>query len=389
MNRIRVELGLPQGGAWLGPGRQGGLRRLELALEPQAGRLCLIEIEGVLGLGGGLARGEAAAVVSVRSGARTSWSLPLVAGLHWDEPDPKVPVTRFNGDGTWVESIGEQEVQGVRRRIDRLSLEMPGGLGPTSLTIGTLGDKTSFLVTAVRLHYLAAEGCPFHSTADAVPLRDIGPVLRTGDRLRFETALDQLRASISVAESDDEARSFGLTFVGVVGAAMLELGGPRSYHMAQLEAARDLIAAEGRQSIAQLAVRHAALLAKSALPQTRSGIDPACAQALDIVNRRYATKLTESQVAAEVGYSGSHFRFLFKRDLGVAFHRYLLGVRLEKARELLQITEASVSEIAEETGFSSASHFSRVFTQRFGNPPSAWRRVEVLRKTRQISHSVA
>lgn len=389
MNRVQVELGVPQGGAWLGCDPSRCLRRLELELPACEGRLRLLEIEGAFGLGEGLPRGTAAAVVSVRNGAKTAWSTPLLSGIHWDDPNVSVPVTRFNGDGSWVETVGVLGHEGKDLRQDRISFEIPGGLGPTSVTIGMLEVKTSLLVANVRAQFVSAEGCPFHSTSATVPLKDIGPILRTGDRLRFDEALEQLRRSVFAAKSDDEARSLGLTFLGVICAAMLELGGSRGYHMAQLEAARELIAAEGRDEIARASVSHASRLASPSLPQASSGMDGACAQALAIVNRRYATKLSEGQVAAEVGYSASHFRFLFKRDMGVAFHKYLLSVRLEKARELLQLTEASVSEVSAETGFSSPSHFSRVFTKRFGNPPSAWRRVDSVSKNRQFSHSVA
>ena len=46
-------------------------------------------------------------------------------------------------------------------------------------------------------------------------------------------------------------------------------------------------------------------------------------------------------------------------------------VRLQKAMELIKTGKMNLSEIAYATGFSSISHFSRVFKKAFGYPPSA------------------
>ena len=48
-------------------------------------------------------------------------------------------------------------------------------------------------------------------------------------------------------------------------------------------------------------------------------------------------------------------------------------LRLERARGLLIMGSARVSEIAEQCGFSSLFSFSRAFKQRYGEPPIAYR----------------
>lgn len=53
---------------------------------------------------------------------------------------------------------------------------------------------------------------------------------------------------------------------------------------------------------------------------------------------------------------------------------YIRKMRLHKAKEMLQTTELYVSEIAYEIGFTDPNHFSRSFSQEFGNPPSAMRK---------------
>lgn len=53
---------------------------------------------------------------------------------------------------------------------------------------------------------------------------------------------------------------------------------------------------------------------------------------------------------------------------------YIRCFRLQKAKEMLETSEHSIGEIAFKTGFQSQSHFTRVFRERFGVRPSAFRR---------------
>lgn len=49
---------------------------------------------------------------------------------------------------------------------------------------------------------------------------------------------------------------------------------------------------------------------------------------------------------------------------------FIRSVRLQKAKELIQTTDKTISEIAYETGFNDPSWFSRAFKEEFGFPPS-------------------
>ena len=71
----------------------------------------------------------------------------------------------------------------------------------------------------------------------------------------------------------------------------------------------------------------------------------------------------------------------FKRDFMKFFNttpgKWLLEKRLDNALHLLTHTNKTVSEAAFESGFESASHFSRVFRHRFGNSPISMKRQKV------------
>lgn len=87
-----------------------------------------------------------------------------------------------------------------------------------------------------------------------------------------------------------------------------------------------------------------------------------------------ATDITLSILAAECGYSRTHFLRMFRTATGYTPHQYLLHLRLQAARQMLKQRSRSLIEIAIDCGFSSHAHFSRTFRQVVGITPSAFRR---------------
>jgi len=79
-------------------------------------------------------------------------------------------------------------------------------------------------------------------------------------------------------------------------------------------------------------------------------------------------------LAAQTGYSRSHFLRMFETATGLTPHRYLLQLRLERAQELMRKGSTPLIDIAALCGFSSHAHMSRVFRQLLGVPPSQYRR---------------
>lgn len=79
-------------------------------------------------------------------------------------------------------------------------------------------------------------------------------------------------------------------------------------------------------------------------------------------------------LAREVGISPSHFIRQFEAVFGVTPHQYRIQARLDHARRLLATRRHSVTTVCLEVGFSSLGSFSALFTRRFGETPSAFRR---------------
>jgi AraC family transcriptional regulator len=90
--------------------------------------------------------------------------------------------------------------------------------------------------------------------------------------------------------------------------------------------------------------------------------------------RCFSSDLSLQALANESGYSRVHFVRMFKAATGSSPHNYLLNLRLERARELLNNPAISLIDVALDCGFSSHSHMSRIFHKIVGVTPSAYRR---------------
>lgn len=94
------------------------------------------------------------------------------------------------------------------------------------------------------------------------------------------------------------------------------------------------------------------------------------------VDAHFSEHLTSRALADSLHVSQSHFCRRFKATFGITFERYLLLYRLERARALLRTEATSVTEVAYQTGFHSASYFGKVFREKYGTSPQAYQKAQ-------------
>lgn len=104
--------------------------------------------------------------------------------------------------------------------------------------------------------------------------------------------------------------------------------------------------------------------------------DPQVGRALGLMHQEPARAWTVDSLASEVGMSRSRFADRFAELMGQSPLAYLGEWRLQKALARLACADLSIKEVAREIGYRSPAAFTRAFAQRFGGPPTGFRRAE-------------
>jgi len=80
--------------------------------------------------------------------------------------------------------------------------------------------------------------------------------------------------------------------------------------------------------------------------------------------------LSANLVAKELGMSHSVLYKKLKTITGLSLVEYMRDYRLKKAKQLLKTKQFSINEVCYQVGYSDRKYFSKLFKERFGNPPT-------------------
>ncbi|MBR1829284.1 MAG: helix-turn-helix domain-containing protein [Atopobiaceae bacterium] len=89
--------------------------------------------------------------------------------------------------------------------------------------------------------------------------------------------------------------------------------------------------------------------------------------------REHCETASVASVAQRFGYSETYFSQLVHRRCGVRARELIVAARLRKARELLLSTDLAARDVAAAVGYTSYSHFNRIFRQVYHITPAAYR----------------
>jgi AraC-like DNA-binding protein len=105
-------------------------------------------------------------------------------------------------------------------------------------------------------------------------------------------------------------------------------------------------------------------------------------RAMELLREKLDGSLRLADLARECDLSVSHFARAFKVTFGVSCHRLLTELRIERAKELLLLTDLPLVEVAGRSGFGDQPGFTRAFRRIVGLPPGQWRREDGRRARR-------
>lgn len=106
------------------------------------------------------------------------------------------------------------------------------------------------------------------------------------------------------------------------------------------------------------------------------------------ISQNYAYSLSLTDVAEYVHLSKNYVSTLFNNIMHVSFAEYIAKFRVEKAKEILSLTNYKISEVSTLVGFSSEKYFSVTFKNITGVTPKEFRQVQEDRNISNI-HNIS
>lgn len=98
------------------------------------------------------------------------------------------------------------------------------------------------------------------------------------------------------------------------------------------------------------------------------------AEAKRYVMNHISEKAGMEEMAKRLGLNPTHFSRLFRLETGLTFIEYVTRVKMEHARDLLNQTNLTIVEIAEQLGYDNVSYFIKLFRNFSGMTPAEFRK---------------
>jgi len=96
-------------------------------------------------------------------------------------------------------------------------------------------------------------------------------------------------------------------------------------------------------------------------------------KALDFISQNFQTDLSVESIADYIGLNASYFSRVFKNVTGKTVLEYITLKRLEVSKKLLQETNLTINQIAQNVGYNNVHSFLRFFKKYEGITPGDYR----------------
>lgn len=147
-----------------------------------------------------------------------------------------------------------------------------------------------------------------------------------------------------------------------------------------VEAERSLAYPSGRLFLDSVEEALAALLVTSycalepATAMSKGGLAPhRLRRVIEFMHANIGTQISLEDLANCAGMSSSNFSHQFRASMNVSPYKYMMGLRIERSKELLRDRKLSILDVALAVGFESQQHFATVFRRTVGVTPSTYR----------------
>lgn len=93
-------------------------------------------------------------------------------------------------------------------------------------------------------------------------------------------------------------------------------------------------------------------------------------KSLGYIHENYSARLSMDELAKMAYLSVNRYSVVFKSLIGVSPQNYIIKYRLQKAMELLRLTDMTIAQVAAAVGYSDQLYFSRLFKRHMQRTPS-------------------
>ena len=125
---------------------------------------------------------------------------------------------------------------------------------------------------------------------------------------------------------------------------------------------------------AQISAELKLILLKLRETESDDALPTQMVEALDAYIRdNCGEEISNTEIGAIFGYHPFYVSRMLKEKKGITLRQYIISYRFKAAKRMLELTDKSIGEIAEQTGFTDASYFAKSFKATFGVTPKEYR----------------
>lgn len=119
---------------------------------------------------------------------------------------------------------------------------------------------------------------------------------------------------------------------------------------------------------------YAAAVAEEQKTEQSGYKNPLVGEVKDYIFRHFHDSIQITDIAKHLNVNPDYLSHLFKKQENITIKRYILKEKIRSSRNLLQYSDYSIQEISFYLGFSSQSHFCKVFQEMTGETPGRYRK---------------
>lgn len=116
------------------------------------------------------------------------------------------------------------------------------------------------------------------------------------------------------------------------------------------------------------------LMLKANMPEKRDVVE----EAKEYIKKNFSKEISLNDISEQFFINPYYFSQLFKKKTGETYQSYLTGLRVSRARKLLEETDLKIYEVCAMVGYSDTNHFNKVFERRVGVKPGEYKKMQTL-----------